>query len=118
MNLFVYNYTSKRFEVTYDKPSSYQGPIVEGWPPSKNRSVSKYLSGNFILINPVVTNHSIAKPIFQLMPVCILIFRGIYDSTDKGKIDQPCPRSYCSESTRSFRSKRILQRNMGSIWYV
>ena len=85
MHLFVYNYTSKRFELTYDKPSSYQGPIVEGWPPSKDRSVSKYLSGSSILININFTNHLIVRPISLLLFLCNLIFRGIYGSTDKGQ---------------------------------
>ena len=33
---------------TYVDPKSYVGPIVQGWPPDKNRSVENYMSGNCI----------------------------------------------------------------------
>lgn len=29
----------------YDDPEKYQGPIVQEWPPSKNRSVPLYIKG-------------------------------------------------------------------------
>ena len=32
--------------LTYDDPETYTGPIVQGWPPSKNRSVPLYIKGN------------------------------------------------------------------------
>ena len=35
--------TSMNF--TFSDPKEYEGPIVEGWPPSKNRSVVNYLTG-------------------------------------------------------------------------
>ena len=31
--------------LTYDNPETYHGPVVEGWPPSKNRSVQLYIKG-------------------------------------------------------------------------
>ena len=31
--------------LTYDDPRTYKGPIVEGWPPSKNRTVKLYMEG-------------------------------------------------------------------------
>ena len=38
------NYYSK---YTYDEPSSYNGVILESWPPSKNRSIKEYINYNF-----------------------------------------------------------------------
>lgn len=29
--------------MTFQDPSSYQGPIVEGWPPGKSRDMRLYL---------------------------------------------------------------------------
>ena len=31
--------------LTHDDPERYKGPIVQGWPPSKNRSVPLYIKG-------------------------------------------------------------------------
>jgi len=33
----------KKFLLTFDDPDTYQGPVVEGWPPGKNRSLPLYL---------------------------------------------------------------------------
>ena len=33
---------------TYDDPRIYNGPIVKGWPPTKDRFVPKYLNGKYI----------------------------------------------------------------------
>ena len=38
---------------TYANPKTYKGPIVEGWPPSKNRTVKLYMDGIVALINIV-----------------------------------------------------------------
>ena len=39
-----FNYYS---EYTYDEPSSYNGFILESWPPSKSRSIKEYINYNF-----------------------------------------------------------------------
>ena len=33
--------------LTYQNPKTYNGPIVEGWPPSKNRNVHQYMTQPF-----------------------------------------------------------------------
>ena len=33
--------------LTYQNPKTYNGPIVEGWPPSKNRNVQQYITQPF-----------------------------------------------------------------------
>ena len=43
---FLYFYTDdikRKGNLTYDDPFSYKGPIVEGWPPTRNRSVFLYI---------------------------------------------------------------------------
>ena len=32
-----------KYTLTYDDPGEYKGPVVEGWPPGKNRSMELYL---------------------------------------------------------------------------
>ena len=32
--------------LTHDDPETYQGPVIQEWPPSKNRSVRLYIKGN------------------------------------------------------------------------
>ena len=34
--------------LTYDDPRIYDGPIVKGWPPTKDRFVPKYLKGKYV----------------------------------------------------------------------
>ena len=46
---FLYTaYFIKRHAIPYSfvEASKYNGPIVEGWPPSKNRSTELYMKGN------------------------------------------------------------------------
>ena len=37
----------KTMKFTYSDPKDYEGPIVEGWPPHKNRSIEIYMTGSF-----------------------------------------------------------------------
>lgn len=34
---------AKRVKITYDNPDVYKGPFVEGWPPSKDRYMPRYI---------------------------------------------------------------------------
>ena len=36
---------------TYDDPTSYKGPIIESWPPSKNRWIAPYMNEPFTTIH-------------------------------------------------------------------
>ena len=43
--------SSKCFRVvhyTYDDPRLYNGPIVKGWPPTRDRFIPKYMSGTCV----------------------------------------------------------------------
>ena len=37
-------------QYTYDDPASYKGPIIESWPPSKNRLIAPYMNEPFTTI--------------------------------------------------------------------
>ena len=37
------------WRLTYDNPATYQGPIVEGWPPGKKRNLESYLRLPFLI---------------------------------------------------------------------
>ena len=39
--------SDKTIKFTYSDPKDYIGPIVEGWPPHKNRSIELYMTGSF-----------------------------------------------------------------------
>ena len=39
--------SDKTIKFTYSDPKDYKGPIVEGWPPNKNRSIEIYMTGTF-----------------------------------------------------------------------
>ena len=41
--LIIRKTNTKHAIMTYDDPSTYKGPIVQGWPPTKNRSVRLYI---------------------------------------------------------------------------
>ena len=47
INLII-SYDRKFAVLTYDNPETYKGPIVQGWPPSKNRSIPLYIKGKKI----------------------------------------------------------------------
>ena len=46
-NLILYSIIANRKHavLTYDDPETYKGAIVQGWPPSKNRSIPLYIKG-------------------------------------------------------------------------
>ena len=50
----------KKFILTFDDPDTYQGPVVEGWPPGKNRSLPLYLRPieDTFLMRPQKIGHS------------------------------------------------------------
>ena len=35
-----------KYPLTYMKASEYKGPVVEGWPPERNRSMGRYIRPN------------------------------------------------------------------------
>ena len=35
-----------KYPLTYMKASDYKGPVVEGWPPERNRSMERYIRPN------------------------------------------------------------------------
>ena len=37
---------------THDSPATYNGPIIQAWPPSLNRSVELYMKGKCLLLRP------------------------------------------------------------------
>ena len=43
-NLIIFQ-NRKYAVLTYDAPETYKGPIVQGWPPSKDRSIPLYMKG-------------------------------------------------------------------------
>lgn len=51
-----------KFPLTFDDPSKYRGPVVEGWPPGKNRSLERYLRPTEANTFPMVpTSEAVGK---------------------------------------------------------
>ena len=49
-NISVENVKNYYNKYTYDDPTSYKGPIIESWPPSKNRRIPPYMKEPFTTI--------------------------------------------------------------------
>ena len=52
---------NSRFTLTYAKPENYDGPIVEGWPPNKNRNMSQYISEDSIITDECLKQKALEK---------------------------------------------------------
>ena len=56
--------------LTYENPKTYNGPIVEGWPPSRNRNVRKYMTQTFTSVpnNSKLNNKTLVVIVPSLPP--------------------------------------------------
>ena len=94
--------------LTYDDPKTYKGPIVEGWPPSKNRAITLYMQGiGFVqeILNLLLNVANYIYISYVCMTICLTIYLKIAPHFWKFKV-----RSVAFQQT-----KNLPRRNWSSL---
>ena len=64
--------------------NDYQGPIVEGWPPSKSRNVSDYVRGEFLFVPKI--------PVKSQLEILVVVQSALFNFGLRQSIRKTFPR--------------------------